>query len=87
MTIFYCLTSLGVLYKASARTSYKTPPQTVPPLLVADMLPRDVSGTVACLHGRFLAMAVSLAPLFRFAGVMSHYESTLAVLLSVYKNR
>jgi hypothetical protein len=42
----------------------ETLPPIVPPLLLADLLPTVGYGIVACLHGRCLAMAVSLAPLF-----------------------
>jgi hypothetical protein len=45
----------------------------VPPLLLPDSLPSDAPGIVACLHGRCLAIDVSLAPLFRLSGIMSQY--------------
>jgi hypothetical protein len=47
------------------------------------------SGIVPCLHGRCLAMAVSLPPLFHLSGVMSQYRFIdlyffLQCLLSAY---
>jgi hypothetical protein len=45
-------------------------------LELADSLPSDDCGIVACLHGRCPVMAVSLAPLFRLSGVMSQYHIT-----------
>jgi hypothetical protein len=52
---------------------WKTPPTTVPPLLLADLLPSDGSGVVACIHGRCLPMPVSLAPLFYLPDLISQY--------------
>jgi hypothetical protein len=45
-------------YIASSRTAQKTPLPTFPPLLLADSLPSDGSGIIACLHSRCPAMAV-----------------------------
>jgi hypothetical protein len=40
-------------------------------IIAADLLPSDGSGIVAFLHGRCLAMAVSLAPPFYLSNLMS----------------
>jgi hypothetical protein len=73
LTVEWLCLSRWPPYILSTRTGQKTPLPTVPPSLLADSLPSDCFGIVACLYGRCLVMVFSLAPLFRLSEAMSQY--------------